>query len=262
MKYMNHKLKSKYILLVLLFGVGVAFSPAYNSGFGLTLHITQAPTIDGVISPGEYSSSTSLGIGDYLLHWEVIDGTTIYFGIIGKTTGWVAIGFDPDSQMLNADIIFAWVESNGTVVFFDAFSRNQVGPDHPSDTDIGGTFDLLSYNATENATTTSIEFSRLLSTGDTGFDKPIPTTGSINIIWALGSTDSFSQYHGGSRGTAAITFVSSGETSTTTTTGATETSDDTQTTSTSTTTNASSGFELFVLWGGLISLIWISRRKK
>ncbi len=190
----------------------------------------------------------------------MVNDSTIYFGIIGQTTGWIAIGFDPDSQMLNADIIFAWVASNGDVVFFDAFSRNQVGPDHPADTDIGGTFDLLTYNATEDASKTSIEFSRLLSTGDS-FDNQIPNVGSIDVIWAMGSTDSFSEYHGGSRGTTSITFVSSGDTSTTTA----DTTQETQTTqtTTSTTSAASSlGFELIFMVGGMVSIIWFFRRKK
>lgn len=253
---MHYNKITRTLLLILLFGVINTFSQGLYSGVGLSSNINQIPTTDGVISPGEYSSSLTFGSGDYLLYWEVTGGTTIHFGIIGKTTGWVAIGFDPDSRMLNADVIFAWVESNGTVVFYDAFSRDQAGPDHPSDTDIGGSFDLLSFNATENTTTTTIEFSRLLSTGDSGFDKVIPTVGSLNIIWALGTMDSFSQYHGGSRGTATVTFVSTGDTSTTSMATSTSTSH-------TTTTNAtSSGFEPITLLIGFITAIWFLRQKR
>jgi hypothetical protein len=81
----------------------------------INLTIMQVPTIDGIVTSGEYISSKSFDGGDYQLYWEVIDDTSIAFGIVVKTMGWVAIGFDPTSQMLNADIIFGWIESDGTV---------------------------------------------------------------------------------------------------------------------------------------------------
>jgi hypothetical protein len=231
-----------------------------NSGIvarGSSSNIMQAPVIDGVISLNEYSSTKSFDGGDYQLFWEVTDSTNITIGIIGMTTGWVAIGFDPTTQMLDADIIFAWVETNGTVVIFDTFSTGSTGP-HPPDTDLGGSYDILSYNGSEDATSTTIEFSRLLSTGDQDYDKVIPSDGDIDIIWAYGTSDSFSQYHGSSRGSSFMTISSEQQTTTTDT----STSTTTTPTQTTTTTGTAPGLQGITLGISLIGLTIFYRRKR
>jgi hypothetical protein len=244
---------STLFLLTLFFII-----PHVTTIAGSNSDIMQIPKIDGIISPDEYSSSKSLNGGNYQLFWEVIDSTSISIGILGKTTGWVAIGFDPTSQMLDADIIFAWVESNGTVVIFDAFSTNPTGGPHPPDTDLGGSYDILDYNGSENATSTTIEFSRLFSTNDQDYDNDIPTEGDLDIIWAFGTSDSFSQYHGGGRGTTTMTISSAQQTTSTDTTTETTTAQ----TSATTTTSIAAGFQGFILLIGLASIVVIYQRKR
>ncbi|MFX0087718.1 MAG: DOMON domain-containing protein [Candidatus Hodarchaeota archaeon] len=237
------------LLIIFIFPQGTTVA-------GSNSDIMQMPIIDGVISSGEYSSSKSLNGGNYQLFWEAIDSTSISIGILGKTTGWVAIGFDPSSQMLDADIIFAWVESNGTVVIFDAFSTNPTGGPHPPDTELGGSNDILDYNGSENETSTTIEFSRLFSTGDQDYDNDIPIEGDIVIIWAFGTSDSFSQYHGGARGTTTITISSAQETN------SADTTTETTTSQTSTATSTAPGFQGLVLVIGLASLVLVYQRKR
>lgn len=177
---------SKIIVILLLSSVSISSSGAsISQGIEIIL--------DGVITSGEYTHNHTVSDGDYLLYWRNIDNE-IYFGIEGKTNGWVAIGINPTFMMLDADMYFGWVNSNGTVEIVDAIATGLTGP-HPADVDEGGTDDILQYNGSETGQTTTIEFKRLLTTADTGHDNPIPTTGTIKIIWALGSSDSFDAPH-------------------------------------------------------------------
>ena len=156
--------------------------------------IENSPVIDGVISASEYSSEKSFFSGEFSIYWELVN-SSIYFGLSAKTTGWIAIGINPSTGMLNADLIYGWVEASGSVVIFDAFSRTQAGDDHPEDTDMGGTYDILDYNGTESDGVTTIEFSRLLSTGDTTADQVINENSQLDIIWGMGNADSFTDQH-------------------------------------------------------------------
>jgi hypothetical protein len=169
--------------------------------------IALSANIDGIISEDEYDAQTAFGNGDYILMWSV-DDDTIYFGIVARTTGYVGLGIDPEQRMLNADMIIGWVTDGGTVEIFDAYSTGATGP-HPEDTDLGGTFDILDYDGIETDTHTIIEFSRKLSTGDSQYDNVIPASGSLDIIWSLGPSDTFAPRHE-DRGSGTITVDAEG----------------------------------------------------
>lgn len=147
--------------------------------------------IDGIISEEEYKFNITVGGGEYSLFWEDI-GEEIYFGIQCNTSGWVSIGIDPEIRMENADMIFGWVNGTGTYAI-DAFSTGQTGP-HPPDINLGGSDDILEFNGTEVNGVTTFEFKRLLNTYDE-YDKPIPKNESVAMLWAIGSTDSFTTKH-------------------------------------------------------------------
>lgn len=149
--------------------------------------------IDGVITTGEYSYTQVMSDGDFILHWRT-EGSTITFGIEGKTNGWVSIGINPSFMMLDADMYFGWVTSNSSVVVIDAHATGPTGP-HPADIDLGGTNDIIAYNGSEYGQTTIIEISRLLVTSDSDYDNSLPQKGDIKMIWALGASDSFDAPH-------------------------------------------------------------------
>ena len=150
------------------------------------------PFIDGLIRDTEYDGVFNFANGDYKLYLSII-GDEAYFGIAGKTNGWVAVGLEPTSKMKDADMVFGLVDANGQVKVIDAFSIDDYGP-HPEDETLGGTNDILEKRGTEVAGTTYIEFKRKLSTGDK-YDKIISSSGKLNIIWAMGSEDSFTSPH-------------------------------------------------------------------
>jgi len=159
------------------------------------------PVVDGVIRPQEYASSSTVVDGLYTLFWT-ISGDTAWFGIQAATTGWVALGLDPEQMMQGADMVFAWV-SGGTATVLDQYATGTFGP-HSDDMTLGGTMDILSSAGTEQQGTTTIEYSRKRVTGDT-YDKPVPVSGSLKILWAVGSLDTISPH--ARRGTATIMVV-------------------------------------------------------
>ncbi|MGA1822720.1 MAG: DOMON domain-containing protein, partial [Thermoplasmatota archaeon] len=142
-------------------------------------------TLDGLISDGEYDDSASFGDGSFVVHWS-INGSMIWMAMVGQSEGWVSIGFEPTTMMKDADMLIGWVDGGGPGLW-DTYSTGELGP-HPVDTDLGGTDDIIAFNGTESGGFTTIEFIRELTTGDS-YDKDIPTTGSLNIIWGLGSSD-------------------------------------------------------------------------
>jgi hypothetical protein len=143
---------------------------------------------DGVITPGEYQSNKSFG--DYELWWTA-DDQYVYMGMKAKTEGWVAVGFDPETMMKNADIVQGYVK-DGKLFIADMYSSNQFGP-HPPDTEQGGTYDILASGGKSDSGYTTVEFKRKLDTGDK-YDKPLHK-GLNKIIWAYGSDPQFTIKH-------------------------------------------------------------------
>jgi hypothetical protein len=138
--------------------------------------------------PGEYQKNKSFG--DYELSWSA-DGQYVYMGIKAKTTGWVAVGFDPELMMQNADIIEGYIQ-DGQLFIADQYSTGQFGP-HPADTQQGGTDDILASGGKLDNGYTTVEFKRKLNTGDK-YDKPLHK-GINKIIWAYGGEPQFTLKH-------------------------------------------------------------------
>lgn len=147
---------------------------------------------DGLIRSGEYDTEYLFQEGRVKIYVKV-DDPIISIGMEAPTTGWVGIGFDPVSVMDQADMVIAWVESDGKVHALDCFSTGLFGP-HPPDTDLGGTNDMVAFGGKEEGGRTIIEFQRPLKASDS-YDKPIDPTKSLKIIWAYGETDGFDDMH-------------------------------------------------------------------
>jgi hypothetical protein len=135
---------------------------------------------DGVISAGEYAGSKTYG--DYAISWSN-DATYVYIGLKAKTTGWVAVGFGPETMMKNADMVMGYV-ADGKAQVDDTFSTGDFGP-HPVDTQLGGTNDIIEPAVKVENGYTTVEFKRKLDTGDK-YDKPL-LKGTNKILWAYGS---------------------------------------------------------------------------
>ena len=166
-----------------------------SNGSGSLIHVgimsTQGNIIkDGLISADEYDFVIPLH-NRFTLYWTIA-GETIFIAIAAETTGWVGIGFGASDRMLAGDIIMGYV-TEGNVTIQDQYSQQETGVTS-SDVSLGGTNGILSYNGSEINGNTTLEFSRLLGTGDE-YDNPILTTEKTNTIWAIGSKDDFTSFH-------------------------------------------------------------------
>lgn len=137
---------------------------------------------------GSYVADQELSIA-----WEG-DQEQIRFSIQAKTSGWIAIGFNPSKQMKEADIILAYYDSVLKQGFIkDCYSIGENGP-HPEDTNLGGETNIEAFSISENDGYTIVDFTRLLNTNDK-YDFAIDPEQEIKIIWAIGQEDNAEMIH-------------------------------------------------------------------
>ncbi|MFX1512557.1 MAG: DOMON domain-containing protein [Promethearchaeota archaeon] len=177
-----------FLFLIILLFINISYETT-----PILAQNTEDNVLDGLISDNEYQNNASFSDEIFQLFWTIINDE-IYLGLVGKTKGWVTLGIDPEVRMKGADMLFGMVANNGQVFTQDAYSRVEIGSDHPPDTELGGTNDILEYNGTESSDTTTIELKRYLTTGDE-YDKDIPANGTLKIIWAIGGEDDFETVH-------------------------------------------------------------------
>jgi len=121
-----------------------------------------------------------------------IDGDKIHVKLSAKTTGWVAIGFDPEKAMQGANIIIGAVK-NGKVKIEDHYGDRKRG--HKSDEKLGSANHVMDPIGLEENGVTTISFSLPLDSGDK-WDKPIDPEKWSRIMIAYGSgRDSFKAGH-------------------------------------------------------------------
>lgn len=135
------------------------------------------PTADGVISPGEYSSDSVDGPVHLFFRF---DSTRIYLAVEGRTNGWVAIGLN--SRRMNGAQIFMGYLSNGRSEFS---TQAGVRHSHSESSD----FAAVEHGIGESGSTTTME----LVLDRASFLDPGQST--LDVIYALGGSDSFRQYH-------------------------------------------------------------------
>lgn len=137
------------------------------------------------------------------VQWRV-DGDKIHFKLSAETTGWVAIGFDPEKAMQGANIVIGAVKK-GKVRIEDHYGDRKRA--HSPDEKLGGENHILDPKGDEADGITSISFTIPLDTGDK-WDKPIDVANTYRIMLAYGSgRDSFRSGHKW-RGVYDINFTS------------------------------------------------------
>ncbi|MFH2091476.1 MAG: DOMON domain-containing protein [Pseudomonadota bacterium] len=123
--------------------------------------------------------------------WTV-EGENIHVMLSAETTGWVAIGFDPEDAMQGANIIIGAVK-DGQFKVEDHYGDRKRG--HTSDEELGGKNNVLNPSGTEEGGITTISFTLPLK-ADEKWDKPINSSGITRIMLAYGAgQDSFKSRH-------------------------------------------------------------------
>lgn len=116
--------------------------------------------IDGIITTNEYFTSyleTDTGIHIYWEHNEL----NLKVGLIAPGTGWVSLGIG--DEMLDANMILGGFD-NGSPYIRDLVGIASHG--HANDTSEGGSYDIISYGSSENATSSTLEFEIPLNSSD------------------------------------------------------------------------------------------------
>jgi hypothetical protein len=166
-----------------------------------TAEAEAAWTADGAIGADEYAHQAEGG--GVTLYWSN-DAEHLYAALSAPTTGWVAVGFDPQVAMLGANYVFGYVQ-DGQLYVEDMYGTLRSGQgSHPPDVDLGGRNDILESAGREEAGSTVIEFKIPLDSGDEN-DKPLLPGMSYRALLAYGSSDDFQSFHA-ERGSTEITL--------------------------------------------------------
>jgi hypothetical protein len=131
----------------------------------------------------------------FTFEWLVEDSTgSLRVRMTAPTTGWVAVGFDPTSFMMDADLIIGFVEG-GTPQVRDDYGTGLTS--HVADITLpDGTADAELITGSESSGETSIEFRIPLDSGD-AYDKVIADGTTHTVIFAHGAdgADDFTSQH-------------------------------------------------------------------
>jgi hypothetical protein len=132
--------------------------------------------------------------GGFTFEWMVNDTTsTLHVRMTAPTTGWVAAGFDPQTVMLEANLIIGYVSGSDTELR-DDWGTGQHS--HAADTALGGTDNVTLVDGSESSGQTVIEFTIPMDSGD-AYDKALVEGTTYNVILAYGANgaDDFTSAH-------------------------------------------------------------------
>ncbi len=109
-----------------------------------------------------------------------------------KTTGWVGVGFNPSTQMKDANFVLGYVKKGKTSITEDFGNAERT---HKADEKLGGTNNATLIGGSEKGGITTIEFSIPLDSGDKN-DSVIDPAGKTVVLLAYGGKrDSFKSKH-------------------------------------------------------------------
>jgi len=121
-----------------------------------------------------------------------LEGDQVHMQLSAKTTGWVAIGIDPENAMGGADIIMGAVK-NGKVKIVDHYADAKRG--HSPDDRLGGSNHVINPEGSETDGVTTISFTLAVAAAEE-WDKPIHTDKMTRTMIAYGTgRDSFRTTH-------------------------------------------------------------------
>lgn len=145
--------------------------------------------VDGVIGTSEYAHVTDAA--GFRVYWRN-DAARLYVGLVSPGTGYVAIGFDPDTLMEGANFILGAVSGGRTI------ARDDVGTGpftHEADTVVGGQDHILEASGREHDGQTVFEFAIPLDSRDSADKRLVPGHTYTILVAYHRTNDSFSAKH-------------------------------------------------------------------
>lgn len=134
---------------------------------------------------GEYSHG--LAARDLRFFWTV-QGDSIDIKLSAPTSGWIGVGFNPESpeNMKGANFLIGYVKG-GEAQVFDHYGTEI--KKHKEDTKIEGVANLSNVSGSEQDGQTVLEFNVPLDSGDAK-DRPVLAQGDTVVLLAYGRSDS------------------------------------------------------------------------
>ncbi|XP_013389566.1 uncharacterized protein LOC106158210 [Lingula anatina] len=135
----------------------------------------------------EYKQPTSCTDDDceYKATWEydaAVDEVTFTLKAKNTENKWIGIGFSPDRNMPDTDVIVGWVEADGRVVVQD---RKAVGYSPPL---VDSRSDIKNIEGSQLFGVTTIKFTRARNTGDNQNDFQFSDTDCYYFMYAVGGS--------------------------------------------------------------------------
>jgi hypothetical protein len=135
--------------------------------------------LGGELRAAEYQHS--LTVDQMTFAWSVV-GENLAVKLSAPTTGWVAVGFNPTDMMKDANIIIGYVK-DGKVEVSDDFGTQPT--QHAADSKREGADNVTLIGGSETGTTTTLEFSIPLKSGDPN-DGVIDPKADTKVMLAYG----------------------------------------------------------------------------
>lgn len=143
---------------------------------------SKKPLVNGVVHSGEYAYMRDFD--QQLTLYASRSGDTLYLGVVGKTSGWVAVGLG-SPRMDGAAIFMGFVGTDGKVSFKPLLGKGHRHGDAPAD--ISSTVVSYAMKQTSGATTleVAVKADAFIKKGQS----------SLDVIYAMGDQRSFTPYH-------------------------------------------------------------------
>lgn len=140
----------------------------------------------------EGADFAELTASDMVFRYRVV-GDSMEVEVEAPTTGWVAVGFDPERGMQGANFVIGYV-AGGEATVEDHYGNGMTS--HSSDESLGGRRDVTEVTGTESDGSTTIGFRLPLDSGDE-YDKPLESGGEYTVLLAYGpnNADDVTSYH-------------------------------------------------------------------
>ncbi|MFX1511580.1 MAG: DOMON domain-containing protein [Promethearchaeota archaeon] len=145
--------------------------------------------IDGSITTGEYEGTYFEPTTQMMVYWEH-DENNLSVGLVSPGLGWASMGIG--EHKFGANIIFGG-SNDGSAYCYD--QTGQPDYSHPNDTTLGGTNDIINFEAVENVTHTTLEFIIPLNSTDS-FDPVMQVGETIGMFFAYHATSDDTQQLG------------------------------------------------------------------
>jgi hypothetical protein len=182
--------KTRIVIAVALLLVAAIAAGAQSQQPPTLSRTANRPTIDGVVSPGEYPTVIDLGGASLALS---LGADTLYIGMTAQASGWLGIGISPQGTMDGATIFIGALEGGRARVTVERGAGFTHGPESST------VLESSAVTATSKSATMELAVK----------EAPFIARGQrqLGFIVAVGPSMDITGYHGGARTPLAVNLA-------------------------------------------------------